>query len=233
MKHASEAFVTIPGWEKIPFLVHGFGNKDWQLDDFEKHPKLSNFELLYLCQIHSDILHIVAVIPEEMLAGDALLTDRRGVLLIVKTADCLPILIVDKKTRTIAAVHCGWKSTSQRLVQKVVRKMKEHFQCVPSSLMVALGPCIGNDCYEVGEDVKHVFEERGLGNDVFLPHPLHIGKYYLDLRQANIHQLLDEGVRVSDISVVDLCSHCEEELFSYRRSPKTEGRMLSFIGMAL
>jgi copper oxidase (laccase) domain-containing protein len=53
------------------------------------------------------------------------------------------------------------------------------------------------------------------------------------LRQANIHQLLDEGVRVSDISVVDLCSHCEEELFSYRRSPKTEGRMLSFIGMAL
>ena len=233
MKLASEAFMTIPEWERIPFLVHGFGNKEWQLTDFEKHPKLRSFRLLSLCQIHSDILHIVVDVPEEILAGDALITDRRGVLLIVKTADCLPILIADKKTRTIAAVHCGWKSTSQRLVQKVVRHMKEQFQCVPSSLMVALGPCIGKDCYEVGEDVKHEFEERGLRNDVFLPHPLHMGKYYLDLRRANIHQLLDERVKVSNISVVEFCSHCEEDLLSYRRSPRTEGRMLSFIGMAL
>lgn len=233
MKLASEAFMTIPEWERIPFLVHGFGNKEWQLTDFEKHPKLRSFKLLSLCQIHSDILHIVVDVPEETLAGDALITDRLGVLLIVKTADCLPILIVDKKTRTVAAVHCGWKSTSQKLVQKVVRHMKEQFQCVPSSLMIALGPCIGKECYEVGEDVKHEFEERGLRNDVFLPHPLHMGKYYLDLRQANIYQLLDERVKVSNISVVEFCSHCEEDLLSYRRSPRTEGRMLSFIGMAL
>jgi len=232
MKLESENFMTIPEWKRIPFLVHGFGNKDWQLIDFETHPQLRNFKLLYLRQIHSDILHIVEDFPEEVLAGDALLTDRRGILLIIKTADCLPILIVDKKMRAIAAVHCGWKSTSQRLTQKVVRRLKEHFQCVPSSLMVALGPCIGKDCYEVGEDVRYEFEERGFRNDVFLPHPLHGGKYYLDLRQANTHQLLDEGVKASDISVVDLCSHCEEDLLSYRRSQLTESRMLSFIGMA-
>jgi copper oxidase (laccase) domain-containing protein len=111
--------------------------------------------------------------------------------------------------------------------------MKEQFQCVPSSLMAALGPCIGKDCYEVGEDVRYEFEERGLGSDVFFPHPLHSGKYYLDLRQANIHQLLEEGVNASDISVVKLCSHCEEDLLSYRRSPRKDVRMLSFIGMAL
>ena len=212
--------------------MYGFGDKDWQLADFETHQQLRDFKLLYLRQIHSDILHIVEEVPEKVLNGDALLTDRKGLLLIIKTADCLPILIVDKKARVIAAVHCGWKSTSQRLAQKVVRCMKDHYQCVPSSLMVALGPCIGKDCYEVGEDVRNTFEEKALGNDVFLPHPLHAGKFHLDLRQANIHQLLDEGVKASDITVVELCSHCEENLLSYRQSPGTEDRMLSFIGIA-
>jgi copper oxidase (laccase) domain-containing protein len=70
-----------------------------------------------------------------------------------------------------------------------------------------------------------------LKEEVFLPHPLHVGKFYLDLRMANKLQLMECGIKDSNISSVDMCSHCEETLISYRRSPKKEGRMLSFIGI--
>ena len=229
---SDKSFYTIPEWEKIPFLVHGFGDKSWKEQDMEEHPRLRDLKPLFLRQIHSDILHIVHSIPDGILSGDALLTDKPGLLLVIKTADCLPVLIVDPDKKVIAAVHCGWKSTSQKLVQKVVSSMEEHFHSAPSSLLVALGPCIGKDCYEVGEDVKRRFQERGLKEDGFLPHPLHSGKYYLDLRMSNKHQLEDAGVLRSKIAEVDLCSHCEENLYSYRRTPQSAGRMLSFIGLS-
>jgi YfiH family protein len=230
MNPESEMWFTIPEWKTIPFLVHGFGDKNWQQSDFRTHPMLRNFKILLLHQIHSDILHIVDEVPENMLSGDALLTDKRGLLLVIKTADCLPVLIVDPEKKALAAVHCGWRSISQTLIRKVILALKNHFQCDPSSLLVALGPCIGKDCYEVGEDVKKKFEETGPFHDVFLPHPRIRGKYYLDLRTATKHQLLDSGVDGSNISSVDLCTHCESSLLSYRRSRQKEGRMLSFIG---
>jgi YfiH family protein len=231
MKFESKTFFAIPEWENIPFIVHGFGDKTWKKQDLEVHPRLRKFKPVFLRQIHSDILHVVDGVHEELLSGDALLTDKHDLLLVIKTADCLPVLIVDSDQKVVAAVHCGWKSTSQRLAQKVVRCMVEHYHCDPSSLLVALGPCIGKNCYEVGEDVRQEFEFRGLKEDVFLPHPLHVGKYYLDLRLSNKYQLMEKGVMGSNIAMVDLCSHCEETLLSYRRSPQTEGRMLSFIGL--
>ena len=231
MKFGSKTFFTIPEWKKISFLVHGFGNRYWGQPDFETHPELKDFRPLFLRQIHSDILHLVDDVPEETLAGDALQTDRQGILLVIKTADCLPILIVDQKKRAVAAVHCGWKSTSQKLVLKVVNGLKEHFRCDSSSLSVALGPCIGKECYEVGEDVRQEFEDKGLNRKAFLPHPLEAGKFYLDLRLANKQQLMNGGVKDSNISLVDLCTHCEADLLSHRRSRQTKGRMLSFIGI--
>jgi YfiH family protein len=231
MKQESAAIFSIPEWEKIDFLAHGFGKGDWNWSDFGAHSRLCNFMPLSLCQVHSDILHFVKSVPETTLVGDALLTDRPGILLVVKTADCLPILIVDKNRRAIAAVHCGWKSTSKKLAQKVVQGMEEHYHSDPSSLMVAFGPCIEKDCYEVGEDVKREFEERGTGKNVFSPHSLHEGKYCLDIRLANKIQLLGSGVKHSNMSEIKLCTYCETTLLSYRRSHQIEGRMLSFIGI--
>jgi YfiH family protein len=228
----SKAFFTIPEWDALSFLVHGFGDKNWKLSDFDAHPRLRHFKPVFLRQIHSGSLHIVDDVPAERLAGDALLTDRQGLLLVIKTADCLPVLITSRERRAVAAVHCGWKSISQRLVQKVVRSLGERFGCDPAALWIALGPCIGKDCYEVGEDVKQKFLERGLNEDAFLPHPHRPGKYYLDLAEANRSQLVECGVAESNIFVVDRCTYCEENFLSYRRSRRTKGRMLSFIGIA-
>lgn len=231
MKFESNTFSTIPEWDKIAFIVHGFGNRYWGRPDFAAHPELKDFCPVFLRQIHSDILHLVDDLPDETLTGDALITDRQGILLVVKTADCLPILIVDRDNRAVAALHCGWKSTSQELALKVVNGMKERFRSDPSSLLVAFGPCIGKDCYEVGEDVRQEFEDKGLSQKAFLPHPIKAGKLFLDLRLANKNQLRGGGVKDSNISVVDRCTHCEADLLSHRRSPQSKGRMLSFIGI--
>jgi len=231
MAPGSKTFFTIPEWEPLPFLVHGFGDRNWRSSDFDKHPRLRQFTPIFLWQIHSGIFHVVEEVPRDRLAGDALLTERRGLLLIIKTADCLPVLIVSRERRAVAAVHCGWKSTAQGLVQKVVRGMEELFASRPASLWAALGPCIGGDCYEVGEDVRQEFRKRGLNGDAFLTHPNLPGKYFLDLAKANRHQLLECGLKESNLFRVDRCTHCEGNLLSYRRSRRTKGRMLNFIGI--
>jgi YfiH family protein len=230
MNFQPKAYFTIPEWEKIPFLIHGFGNKHWKHTDFRVHPRLRNFDIIYLRQIHSDIVHIVDEIPENVLSGDALLTDRHRILLVIQSADCLPVLILDPEKKALAAVHCGWRSTGQKLILKVIRSLRSRFQCDPASLLVALGPCIEKDCYEVGEDVRRAFRERGLSDDVFFPHPQRGSKYNLDLKMAVRHQLWEGGVDDGHISQMNLCTYCEEFLLSYRRSQQKTGRMLSFIG---
>ena len=231
MTPRSKTFFTIPEWEPLPFFVHGFGDRNWRLPDFDKHPRLRQFKPVFLRQIHSGIFHVVEEVPRERPAGDALLTGLPGLLLVIKTADCLPVLILSRERRAVAAAHCGWKSIAQGLVQKVVRGMEERFGCRPASLWAAFGPCIGKDCYEVGEDVRQTFRNRGLNGDAFLPHPSLPGKYYLDLVQANRHQLLECGVTESNLFRIDRCSHCRKNFLSYRRSRRTKGRMLNFIGI--
>ncbi len=232
MKEKSCTLYTIPRWERIPFLVHGFGTRHWGMADLKNRPQLKNFKNLFLRQVHSDIIHVIDEIPSGQLTGDALITEKPDVLLIIKTADCLPVLIVDKEREAVAAVHCGWKSTSQRMIQKVVQGLEIHFGCDSSNVQVAMGPCIGKDCYEVGCDVRQEFESNGLTLETFHPHPFHKGKYSLDLKRANRLQLLDMGVNESNIFAVDLCTHCEDDLLSYRRDKRNSGRMLSFIGLS-
>lgn len=232
MKEKSRSLHTIPRWERISFLVHGFGTRHWRLKDMRVYPELKNLKNLFLRQVHSDIIHVIDEIPKGQLTGDALITETPGVLLVIKTADCLPVLIVDKERKAVGAVHCGWKSTSRRLIQRVIQGLERHFKCDSSDIQVAMGPCIGKDCYEVGDDVRQEFRGNGLSLEVFLPHPLHTGKYSLDLKRANRFQLLDMGVRESNIFAVDLCTHCEDDLLSYRRNEKHTERMLSFIGLS-
>jgi len=232
MNEPSPRVFKIPSWEVIPYLVHGFGTKHWREQDFQRVQELKDFRLLFLRQIHSDRIHVIEEIPFGTLTGDALVTRKKGVLLIIKTADCLPVLMVDKKQKAVAAIHCGWKSTSKGLIQKVVKKMEEHFGCDSCTLLVAMGPCIGQSCYEVGEDVRQEFERNGLSLEPFQLHPFQRERYFLDLKRANRLQLVDVGVNESKISTVGLCTHCEDDLFSYRRDKKSSGRMLSFIGLS-
>ena len=85
--------------EKIPFISHGFGSRYFNEKLLCKNIQGQKLKCAFLDQIHSDIIHTVAELPDKKWEGDALLTDRPGILLAVRTADCLPVLLVDKKKR--------------------------------------------------------------------------------------------------------------------------------------
>lgn len=226
-------FLTISRLEKIPYLVHGFGTSEWKDKDFKRRREWAGFRLLFLNQVHSAIIRIIDGIPGKKLRGDAMITDIPEILLIIKTADCLPVLVVDEARKIIAAVHCGWKGTSKRVIQKAIHVMAGHYKCRPSSLLVALGPCIGCECYEVGEDVLQSFEREGLSSVFFRAHPTRKKKYLFDLKGENISQMMSLGIEKKNIYCADGCTHCDVSFPSYRRDRNKAGRMLSFIGMKI
>lgn len=155
---------------------------------------------------------------------DALITNLPDQFLGIRTADCIPIFIVDQKKKAIAAIHAGRQGTALGITRKALRKMKEELGCSEEDLLVTLGPSIGPCCYEIDEKVflrgwEPFSIERGRG------------KWMLDLAGINIAQLMEEGIKGNQICRVDLCTRCHSDLFfSYRGEGKT-GRQLSFIGM--
>jgi polyphenol oxidase len=104
-----------------------------------------NWPLVSLRQIHSDLIHRVDGMradrqPEQPLAGDGLVTDTPGLVLAVQAADCLPIILVDRKRRAVGVFHAGWRGTVNRIVEKGVGEMRKHFRSDPRNLVAAIGP---------------------------------------------------------------------------------------------
>jgi YfiH family protein len=228
---ASPSVITIPRFESISFLRHGFGDGSWQENDFRKSEEWAGFRPLFLRQVHSDTVHFIDEMPRQRLRGDALVTRLPGLLLVIKSADCLSVLLVDERTHVIAAVHAGWKGIHLRVLEKSVRGMLQRYSTDPGSLLAAFGPCIGGGCYEVGEDVRGFYAGGGFPASLFSPIPSRHGKYLFDLRAAARLQLVGLGIRVENVFSVDICTHCDPAYPSYRRDKDDCGRMLSFIGI--
>jgi YfiH family protein len=227
------AVLTIPRFERIPFIRHGFGDSSWGERDLRWFAVGQGLKPVFLNQVHSDMTHFIDEAPRRRLRGDAAVTNRPGLLLVVRTADCLPVLLVDEKKRVVAAVHCGWKGIARRILEKVVRGMEERYGANPAAILAAFGPCIGRKCYEVGEDVRAAFKKSGFPDSLFSPASGRVGKSLLDLRSAGRLQLQRLGVPAGHIFSVDICTHCDARYPSFRRDKDACGRMLSFIGLTL
>lgn len=211
--------------------------------------------LITLRQIHSDIIHRVDSQPQQHLVGDGLVTETPGILLAVQTADCLPVILVDKKQRSVGAFHAGWRGTVKRIVQKGVGEMHRWFGTLPQDIRAAIGPGIHNCCYEVGEEVREKFHSQfSYGDELFREikesdpvrdkYPLlfltarppghsHLPrKILLDLVEANRRQLLEAGVPAKNISASELCTSCRPDLlFSYRAEKGPTGRLMGVAGI--
>ncbi len=151
----------------------------------------------------------------------------------VMTADCLPILIVDPKTRVCAAIHAGWKGTVLRIAGKVTHTLQEKFGVNPDNLVVALGPCINVCCYEVDEAVLEPFRRSYSKAERFIKRQEVKGRTStrLDLPGANYSDLMEAGVKKGNIVHGNLCTCCSpQKLFSHRRSGPASGRHLSVVG---
>ena len=178
-----------------------------------------------------------------------------GILLAIKTADCVPVLVADVKRRVVAAIHAGWRGTAARVVEKGVGEMRRQFGSQPRDLRAAIGPCVRKCCYAVGAEVRAEFESQftyasELFEEVFDANAIHV-KYpllflnqrapgrgdlgpeiHLDLVAANRRQLEDSGVRVEHISVIDGCTACDtKRFFSHRAEFGKTGRMMAAIGV--
>jgi len=158
--------------------------------------------------------------------GDALITNTPGILLGIKTADCLPMLLVDLRHRAVAAVHAGWRGTAQRIAVAAIRSLEEKYGTKPNELLVALGPAIGPCCFEVGPEVA-----RELA--AFDPMVGSAGeKCRVDLQAINAKQLERAGVLPQNILRNELCTVCNPDQFwSFRREREGAGRMWSVVGI--
>jgi len=218
----------------------------------------ANTPLVALHQIHSNLIRVVtaadAARPRPWKA-DGLLTDEPGLLLGIQTADCIPVLVVDRKRHAVGAFHAGWPGTVKRIVEEGVGRMRLEFGSRPEDLIAAIGPGIGPCCYEVGEELLSEFESQFVyGRELFrevysadavrMKYPMlfltqrapghsPIGpSLHLDLFEANRRQLLAAGLKPAAIRVLGACTSCHPDVFfSHRASKGHAGRLMSVIGI--
>lgn len=242
---------------RLPWLRHGFGTRACGLSRPRPGGPIlpPGSPLVSIRQIHSDLIWLD---PAPNSAGDGMLTRQPGRYLTLRTADCCPIFIVDRRRRATAAVHAGWRGTVAGIAAKAAGEMCAAWGSRPADLLAAIGPSIRGCCYEVGEEVQQAFRARfDYADALFLEadddpvrnrypmlfltgappgHPYDprwnpAPRLRLDLAEANRRQLLGAGLSSQAIEILPWCTACHPHRFYSHRRGDT-GRMLSALGLA-
>lgn len=184
----------------------------------------------HMRQVHGNEVVSVAHPSSEPPVCDGLVTGERRLALVVKTADCVPLLFWDEDRNVVAAVHAGWRGALAGVPARALSLLVDNFGCQADSVHVALGPAIGPCCYEVGDEVVEAFGKKfSFAEDLFAPGSR--GKQHLNLIQANVRQLVEGGVRNDRIYQSGICTVCENgRFYSYRKEGKRVGRLMAVIG---
>lgn len=169
---------------------------------------------------------------EQLQNIDALITQEKGVCLCVSTADCTPILLYDRKRQVIAAIHAGWRGSVNYIVRKTLEQMNRLYNTQGEDIFAAIGPCIGFDAFEVGDEVYDAFKQNDFPMEYISGWKPETHKWHIDLQMANSVQLIDFGVPTEQIDICDICTFTHyEKFFSARRLGIKSGRILSGIFM--
>jgi len=267
IKHGNVEFLAVAAWRAYPFLTHAFCTrrggvsegafaslnmsikegdndanirKNWEI--VAETFGVSREKFFQVHQVHGD--RILAIDNAESrtfdpqdLKYDAIITNRPGLALCVKTADCVPVLMVDAEKRIVAAVHAGWRGTALNISGKALRLLAERYGTRPCDVRAAIGPAIGACCYEVDAAVYEAMESHPARDEIFTSLPetgqevgAETGKWKLNLPLANRHQLQELGVQGENILDADICTSCASDRFySHRKGGGTTGRLLNFI----
>jgi YfiH family protein len=198
-----------------------------RLENRKRFCNLLGFEAEALAgslQVHgTEILEVTkAGITEGF---DALITQKKGLLISVSIADCTPILLADPTTGALAAIHAGWRGTVQQITQKTLERLRLTYGVQAQNCFAWIGPCIDECSFEVGAEVAAQFEPDFIkaieGNK----------QYYVDLKRANWDQLLQAGVPAAHIEIDQRSTFLQtQDFFSYRAEKGVTGRMLAAIG---
>ncbi|MBL7661623.1 polyphenol oxidase family protein [bacterium] len=244
------------GWIVEPWLAegihHGFLDKSydlsrprWEWEVLDYPQEFKNLQLLK--QIHSSLVFCCESnpVPENsagnsepgaMPEGDGWYglhpSPTKQILMGIKTADCIPVLLIDQSRKYRAALHCGWRSAAQQILTKTLKIFKQQ-NILPATIEIALGPGAQACCYEVGEEVFQEFSlsAHALGFD------LHsqkirvdtVNQSYLSVSNFLIAEAQAFGIKATNIYNTNVCTICDQRLFSFRREADASGRQLSFI----
>jgi len=245
-KNEDGAFLTIPAFGKGSRMIHAFTTRQDGLGARNSGGKLPDdwktvADAFGICtdrvvtvnQVHGENIVLIDDLNFQEIRtvhADALMTAESGIAVGVETADCVPVLLYDPQRHAVAAVHAGWRSTVKKIVQKTVHRMHEAFGSEPSSLLAAIGPAIGPECYEVDEPVMGPVQAAfSFWSEVAVPRTH--DTWSLDLVKANRLELKQIGLAEKNIHSLGMCTSCRRDLlYSFRAEGRT-GRMLSVIMM--
>jgi YfiH family protein len=242
-----------------PIASHFFTTRSWRLDSSEDRDAWSEIgqaietspeRVVRARQVHGADLLVqpAGAEPVATAAADILATTDASFALAIRTADCVPLLIADRRRGAVVAAHAGWRGTALRVAAAAVKAMHKRFGSTSADLIAAIGPAIGPCCYEVGEDVREQFKREQFTEQELsrwfssqttrLPSNPPMGRMndstpsglYLDLWRATRDQLESSGVLADQIFVAELCTASHPAtLCSYRRDGKQAGRLAAVI----
>ena len=213
----------------------GKGSKD-KIANISKNLKIvskkigcTSGDLVSLNQIHSNRVLKINNVPKKKLTGDAMITNKQNIAISILTADCAPILIIEKKQKFVGAIHAGWKGAFKGIVKKTIQLLKKN-GCSEKDMIACIGPCIKKNSYEVKNDFFKLFNDKNKKNMNFFTFKKK--KIYFDLSEYIKFQFYENGVKKIDIIRKDTYA-LENNFFSYRRSKKNNhndyGRNISAI----
>ena len=171
-------------------------------------------------QVHGCNIEIIDNTKNYYDNTDALISDIPNTLMVLNFADCVPVILYSKKDNTGAVIHAGWRGSAVQIVKKTVEKMRDNMDINPEDITALIGPCIGQCCFETGEDVYNAFIKIDKDEKIYKKKS---NKYFIDLKLLNYNQLVKTGVR--NIDVCAYCTCCMSDIFfSYRKEKGVTAR---------
>jgi YfiH family protein len=214
--------------EDAPYNIEG--NRSTLLNAFD----LPLHHLLQVKQVHGNDVVVIDkqnydVSHFQHVEADAIITNQPGLMLAVTVADCYPLMVFEPEQRVAAVIHAGWRGAANGLIGKTIDAMVNEFDCRTEAMLVAVGPGISAEHYEVGKDVREGFR-NGTGHWDEIASEVEFGKWRVDLQKSCLLQLEQAGVKKKNIDCADACTWNQRELFfSYRRDAGTTGRQMGFV----
>lgn len=187
---------------------------------FKKLPITISNEPVFMNQIHKDDVVAIEEKPRIQITGDAVITQKKGLSLAIKVADCQGVLIYDPKTNGVAAVHSGWRSSALNIIGKTIKKMQSELRSQPSDLLIGISPSLGPCCAEFTDPKKEL-------PDFIQPY---VNKNKVDFWSLSLAQCTKAGVLENQIEIAKTCTKCHPDKYFSHRNKET-GRMAVFIGL--
>ena len=201
---------------RIKNINYSFGDKKTKTDAFT------------LNQVHGSDVVILDKVPDNIIiSGDSIITNVKNFSIGVKTADCLPILLTNKNSSFVGPVHAGWRGTFYKIICKTINKIEDNFNVKPKDIVAVIGPSIADCCFEVDEDLyKRFIKNFPNFKSCFLQDE---SKKKIDLKRINY--LLLEKMGVSEIEILNECTKCNPNFYSYRRDKSKSQNQISKINL--